>query len=54
MDKGRAFEEVAEEALTQIDANGYADRFAVSNKTMYKVGLVFSSDGKGLLGWKVR
>ncbi|MBO6218806.1 MAG: AAA family ATPase [Treponema sp.] len=54
MDKGRPFEEVAEEALAQIDANGYSQRFAVSGKKMYKVALVFSSEGKGLLGWKVK
>lgn len=54
MDKGRSFEEVAEEALSQIDENGYSQRFAVSGKTMYKVALVFSSEGKGLLGWKVK
>lgn len=53
MDKGRDFEEVAAEALSQIDANGYADRFAVSGKEMFKVGVVFSSAGKGMLGWKV-
>lgn len=54
MDKGRPFEEVADEALAQIDANGYADRFAVSGKQMRKVGVVFSSDGKGMSGWKVK
>ena len=54
MDKGRPFEDVAEEALVQIDANGYSQRFAVSGKAMYKVALVFSSEGKGLLGWKVK
>ena len=54
MDKGRAFEEVAAKALEQIDANGYADRFAVSGKQIYKVGVVFSSDGKGMCGWKVK
>ena len=54
MDKGRPFEEVAEEALAQIDANGYSERFVVSRKKMYKVALVFSSEGKGLLGWKVK
>ena len=47
-------EQVAEEALTQIDENGYSQRFAVSGKKMYKVALVFSSEGKGLLGWKVK
>lgn len=54
MDKGRAFEEVADEALERIDANGYAERFAVSGKQMYKVGVVFSGDGKGMSGWKVK
>ena len=54
MDKGRPFEEVAEEALAQIDANGYSQRFAVSGKKMYKVALVFSSEGKGLVGWKAK
>lgn len=52
MDKGRDFEEVVAEALSQISANGYADRFAVSGKQMFKIGVVFSSDGKGMLGWK--
>ena len=54
MDKGRPFEEVAEDALKQIDDNGYCDRFAVSGKKMYKIGVVFSSEGKGMVGWKVK
>ena len=37
MDKGRSFEEVAEDALKQIDANGYCDRFAVSGKKCLKL-----------------
>ena len=53
MDKGQDFEKAAESALTQIDANGYSERFAVSGKQMFKVGVVFSSDGKGIVGWKV-
>lgn len=53
MDKGRPFDEVAAEGLLQIDANGYSDRFKVSGKEMFKTALVFSSEGKGLLGWKV-
>lgn len=53
MDKGKDFEQVANEALYQINANGYAEQFAVAGKTLYKVGVVFSSDGKGLLGWKI-
>ena len=51
---GQNFETVVNDALAQIDANGYSERFAVSGKRMYRVGLVFSSDGKGLLGWKVK
>ncbi len=52
MDRGRGFEEVAAEALAQISANGYAERFAVSGKRLHKTALVFSSEGKGLLYWK--
>ena len=54
MDRGRAFDEVADEALSQIDAGGYADRFAVSGKQMFKAGVVFSSEAKGMVGWKVK
>ncbi len=54
MDKGQNFDTVAESALAQIDANGYSERFAVTRKTMYKIGVVFSSDGKGILGWKIK
>ncbi|MBP5753458.1 MAG: AAA family ATPase [Treponema sp.] len=53
MDRGRTFDEVSDEGLIQIDANGYSQRFEVSGKKMKKVCLVFSSEGKGLLGWKV-
>lgn len=52
MDKGRDFETAASEALLQIDANGYAERFAVSGKQMFKIAVVFSSSGKGMVGWK--
>ncbi|HBB14463.1 MAG TPA: AAA family ATPase [Treponema sp.] len=54
MDKGQDFEKVAESALTQIDANGYSERFVASEKQMFKVGVVFSSDGKGIVGWKIK
>ncbi len=52
MDRGRPFDEVADEGLSQIDANGYSERFKVSGKEMFKTTLVFSSEGKGLIGWK--
>ena len=44
MDRGRDFETVANEALAQIDSNGYADRFLVSGKNLIKAGVVFSSE----------
>ncbi|MCR5399961.1 MAG: ATP-binding protein [Treponema sp.] len=53
MDKGHDFEEVANQALAQIDANGYADRFVVSGKALLKIAVVYSSEGKGIVGWKV-
>ena len=63
MDKGKAtagdeeknseeLGKILDDALSQIDANGYSERFAVSGKTMHKIGVVFSSDGMGILGWK--
>ena len=52
MDKGLDFESVVAQALEQINENGYADRFAVAGKKMFKIGLVFSSEGKGMIGWK--
>lgn len=53
MDKGKDASIIADEALAQIDAKGYADRFAVSGKSMHKAGVVFSSEGKGLVLWKI-
>lgn len=53
MDKGGDFERIASAALEQITSSGYAERFAVSGKQMIKAGVVFSSDGKGLLGWRI-
>ena len=54
MDKGQDYDTVAENALAQIDANGYSERFAVSGKQMHKIGVVFSSDGKEIIGWKIK
>ncbi|MBR1721008.1 MAG: PD-(D/E)XK nuclease domain-containing protein, partial [Treponema sp.] len=52
MCKDKDWEKLADTALEQISANGYADRFAVAGKVMHKIGVVFSSEGKGMLGWK--
>ncbi len=40
------------EALNQIEEKGYPTRFASAEKSMFKVGVVFSKEGNGLLGWK--
>lgn len=52
MDKGRDFEEVAAEGLKQIEERKYAEKFAQAGKNLFKTAIVFSSDGKGIVGWK--
>mgnify|MGYP002857359583 CR=1 FL=1 len=52
MSKDEAWEKCADSALVQISANGYADRFAVAGKSLWKIGVVFSNSGGGILGWK--
>ena len=52
MDKGMNPDTAVEEALKQIEEKGYATRFIVSGKTTHKIGVVFSNEGKGLVGWK--
>ena len=65
MDKGKATSgdeeknseelgKILDDALSQIDANGYSARFAVSGKMMHKIGVVFSSEGRGLLNWRMK
>lgn len=39
-------------ALNQIEQKGYPTRFASAKKSMFKVGVVFSKEGNGLLGLK--
>lgn len=38
----------AEEALAQIDERGYAEPFALDNRTLYKIGVNFSSGTRGV------
>ncbi len=43
----------ADAALQQIETNGYAERFAMSNQLIVRVGVVFDGE-KGNIGeWKV-
>lgn len=45
-------ENALNDALNQIEQKGYPTRFASAEKSMFKVGVVFSKEGNGLLGWK--
>lgn len=43
-------ENALKEALNQIEQKCYSTRFSNSEKNMFKVGVVFSKEGNGLLG----
>ena len=48
------FDNTADEALAQINANHYADAFAMSNKKTIKVGIGFDvKDERNITDWKV-
>ena len=42
-----------EEALRQIEANGYAKPFAMDPRKLYRIGVNFSSEKRGINGWKI-
>ncbi len=44
----------AEEALRQIEEKGYARPFAMDGRTLYKIGVNFSSQTKGIAEWCIR
>ena len=43
----------ADEALAQIEAQGYATPYSADSRTLIKVGAVFSSEQKNISEWKV-
>ncbi len=43
----------ADEALAQIEAQGYAKPYAADSRTLVRVGAVFSSEQKNISEWKV-
>lgn len=45
-------ENALKEVLNQIEQKGYSTRFSNSEKNMFKVGVVFSKEGNGLLGFR--
>jgi hypothetical protein len=42
-----------DEALKQIEANGYAKPFAMDSRKLYRVGVNFSSEKRCIDGWKI-
>jgi hypothetical protein len=44
----------ADEALQQIEDKGYATPFASDPRTLYKIGVNFSSETRGIKEWKVK
>ncbi len=53
MDDGKPWKEVARTAIAQIEKKGYATRFDASQKKIYKMGLVFSTEKGGVAGYLV-
>lgn len=43
----------AEGAMRQIDDSGYAEPFAMDNRRLYKIGVSFSSETRGVSEWKI-
>ena len=43
----------ADDALAQIEAQGYASPYSADSRTLVKIGAVFSSEKKNISEWKV-
>lgn len=46
-------DKTADEALQQIDEKGYALKFAPDHRPLYKIGVSFSSQTRGVADWKI-
>lgn len=44
----------ADEAMQQIEENGYAEPFAMDSRELYKIGISFSSQTRGVSEWKIK
>ncbi len=47
------FNKTAREALDQINAKGYAERFATDGRTIVKVGVSYSTAARNIDSWVV-
>ncbi len=52
MDRGRTLEQCFHDGALQIDAKGYDVRYHACGKRIRKVVIVFSSEGKGVAGYR--
>ncbi len=43
----------ADEALRQIEANGYTKPFAMDGRQVFRIGVNFSSATRGISEWRV-
>ncbi|MGM9724291.1 MAG: PD-(D/E)XK nuclease domain-containing protein, partial [Prevotella sp.] len=43
----------ADEALRQIDDKGYAEPFKSDGRQLYKIGVNFSSETRGIEEWRI-
>ena len=42
----------AQEALDQINAKGYAEKYRLDGRPIIKVGIAFSSEERNIVEWK--
>lgn len=47
------YNSTSDEALRQIDEKGYARRFAVDLRLLFKIGVNFSSESRRIESWKI-
>lgn len=43
----------AAEALAQIEAGGYAEPYRADSRRLWRIGVNFSSETRGITEWKV-
>jgi hypothetical protein len=46
------YNDTADTALAQIDAKGYADKYALDGRPVTKIGIAFSTDERNISEWK--
>ena len=47
------YDATPEQALRQIEEKGYARKFAVDSRRLFKIGVNFSSETRRIEGWRI-